>query len=94
MVCNHLCYFTHFYYLVHKSSKYKGLTKDLVIDGNIMSENLKDINLDEQWLHNKIKGYGVTNIREVFYAGLDSSGNLFVSKRQEGSERHGQHGID
>lgn len=76
------------------STKYKGLTKDLVIDGSIMSENLKDINLDEQWLYSRIKDYGVTDIKDVFYAGLDSSGNLFVSKRQKGSERHGQHGIE
>ncbi len=76
------------------STKYKGLTKDLVIDGSIISENLKYINLDEQWLYNRIKKYGVTDIEDVFYAGLDSSGNLFVSKRQKGSERHGQHGIE
>ncbi|MCX7920521.1 MAG: DUF421 domain-containing protein [Clostridia bacterium] len=76
------------------STKYKGLTKDLVIDGNIMSENLKDINLDENWLRDSLKGHGITNIREVFYAGLDSSGNLFVSKRQDTREKHGQYGME
>jgi uncharacterized membrane protein YcaP (DUF421 family) len=76
------------------STKYNGLTKDLVIDGNIMFENLKDINLDEHWLSIQLKDHGITNTREVFYAGLDSSGNLFVSKRQKNPEKHGKYGIE
>jgi uncharacterized membrane protein YcaP (DUF421 family) len=79
---------------LHISTKYYGLTKDLVLDGSIMSENLKDINLDEQWLQDQLKDHGIANIKEVFYAGLDSSGSLFVSKRRKTREKHGQHSIE
>jgi uncharacterized membrane protein YcaP (DUF421 family) len=75
-------------------TQYMGLTKDLVIDGNIMPENLKDMRLDEHWLQGQLQEHGITNMREVFYAGLDSSGNLFVSKRRKTQEKHGQHGIE
>jgi len=74
---------------------YIGLNKDLVIDGEIMKENLQDIHLDEGWLHSKIKSQGIEDIRDVFYAGLDTSGNLYISiKNQKNVEKHGQYGIE
>ena len=73
---------------------YKGLTRDVVIDGSIMEENLEDVNLNRQWLLNKLKDYGVTNVKEVFYAGLDTSGNLYVSKKQNSHETEGKYGIE
>ncbi|MCX7709388.1 MAG: DUF421 domain-containing protein [Clostridia bacterium] len=76
------------------STGYRGLTKDLVIDGRLMAENLKGVNLDEQWLKNELKSYGVMNIKEVFYAGLDTAGNLYISKRQDKNETPGQYGIE
>ncbi|MFZ5987340.1 MAG: YetF domain-containing protein [Bacillota bacterium] len=75
-------------------TSYKGLTKDLVIDGKIMQENLSDANLNEQWLLDQLKGHGAQNPEDVFYAGLDTSGNLYVSKRQNAHEKDGKHGIE
>ncbi len=60
---------------------YQGLTKDIIIDGNIMRDNLQDANLDEKWLLEQLKNKGIHNIRDVFFAGLDTSGNLYVSKK-------------
>ncbi len=76
------------------STTYKGLTKDLIIDGVIMKENLYDAKLEENWLVDQLKGYGIFTVAEVFYAGLDTSGNLFVSRRNRTREKHGQHGIE
>jgi uncharacterized membrane protein YcaP (DUF421 family) len=75
-------------------TNYKGLTKDIIIDGNIMYENLKDANLDEQWLKDQLKSKGIKNVQEVFFAALDTSGRLYVSKGLNGKEKPGQYGIE
>jgi uncharacterized membrane protein YcaP (DUF421 family) len=73
---------------------YKGLTKDLILDGNIMAENLISANKDEKWLLKELSKQSINDVRNVFYAGLDSSGGLYVSVRKESKEEHGQYGID
>lgn len=75
-------------------TQYKGLTRDLVLDGRLQPENLNDTGLDVDWLLNELKSHGIEDIKEAFYAGLDSSGNLFVSKRKNTQEKQGQHGIE
>jgi len=59
------------------STKYEGLTYDIIIDGKVMSRNLKKINLDEEWLRNKLKSLGVNDVKDVFFASLDTEGNLY-----------------
>lgn len=77
------------------STSYKGLTKDLVIDGRILTENLNSVKLDVDWLKAQLSSQGISNVRNVFYAGLDSAGSLFVSIKQTNTEEHpGQHGIE
>lgn len=77
------------------STSYTGLTKDLIIDGKVLVENLKSVKLDEKWLYAQLSNQGIFNIEQVFYAGLDSSGNLYVSVSQtDTQEYHGQYGID
>lgn len=73
---------------------YKGLTKDVIIDGNVLYENLKGANLDEQWLMNQLKVKGIESVKAVFFAALDTSGSLYVSKGLEGKEKPGQYGIE
>ena len=73
---------------------YKELTKDIVIDGNIMYENLKDANLNEVWLIDQLKNAGINNVKDVFFAALDTSGNLYISKGIVGREKDGKYGID
>jgi uncharacterized membrane protein YcaP (DUF421 family) len=63
--------------------KYTGLTRDLIVDGNVLTDNLKYVNLDEKWLNDQLCRQGITNISDVFYAGLDSSNNIYVSKKQQ-----------
>lgn len=77
------------------STSYTGLTKDLIIDGNVLTENLKSVKLDENWLNTQLSNQGLSDVEQIFYAGLDSSGNLYVSIKQPNSqEYHGQYGID
>ena len=76
------------------STGYKGLTKDLIIDGRIMSENLADVTLNEMWLYNQLRDQGIQDASEVFYAGLDTLGNLYVSRKMKSEEKHGKYGIE
>ena len=74
---------------------YKGLTKDLIMDGRILTENLNSINQDENWLKTQLSSQGYSSPDRVFYAGLDSDGKLYISPRQPDTvEYPGQHGFE
>lgn len=73
---------------------YQGLTKDVILDGIIMKENLEDAKLTSEWLIGQLKLYGIEDIKDVFYAGVDSSQNLYVSKRNTKQETDGKYGIE
>lgn len=59
-----------------------GLTHDIIIDGNILDENLKNIGLDKNWLLLQLNSQDIKDASEVFYAGTDNSKKLYVSKKQ------------
>ncbi|QUH18500.1 DUF421 domain-containing protein [Alkaliphilus sp. B6464] len=63
------------------STNYVGLMIDIIIDGKIMYNNLKYTNHDEQWVRKQLKTYNITDAEDVFYAGLNSTGVLYVSKK-------------
>jgi len=53
---------------------------EVVVTGNIIYENLVKKNLTAQWLIDQLKMYGISDIREVFYANLDDNNKLYVDK--------------
>jgi uncharacterized membrane protein YcaP (DUF421 family) len=61
-------------------TKYKGLNTILIYDGEILRQNLKDINHDEDWLMKVLKKENITSISEVFFASADPQDTLYVSK--------------
>ncbi len=72
-----------------------GLTKDMIIDGKIMYENLNATNMTEAWLLRELNAQGISNVGEVFFAGMASNGSLYISKRTyDKQEKHGEHGIE
>lgn len=80
---------------INVPSNYKGLMTELILDGLVLEENLNKINLDKQWLESQLKSKGIQSIDNVFFAGLDTSGNLYVSQKFDNqSEKHGEHGIE
>jgi len=62
------------------STPYEGLPVVLVMDGVVMIDNLKENNLDEKWLYEKLKEQGLSP-REVLLATLRTDGRLFVNKK-------------
>lgn len=61
--------------------KYSGLMTDIIIDGKILYDNLKRTNHDEQWVKDQLKLHKIHKVGEVFYAGLNASEVLYISKK-------------
>ncbi|MBU5677258.1 DUF421 domain-containing protein [Alkaliphilus sp. MSJ-5] len=56
---------------------------EVIVTGNIIYENLINRNLTAQWLIDQLKMYGISDIREVFYANLDGNNKLYVDKYKD-----------
>jgi uncharacterized membrane protein YcaP (DUF421 family) len=64
-------------------TRYEGICSELVIDGVVIQQNLKQNNLTEEWLYQELEKQGVKSVKDVMYASLDTDGNLYVDKRQD-----------
>jgi len=64
-------------------SKYMGIPKDLVIDGNILEKNLNNFNINKADLLRQLRNAGASDTKDVFYAGIDTNGELYVSMKQK-----------
>ncbi len=64
-------------------TQYRGVPSELVVDGVIIEQNLKQNKLDEDWLLGELQKQGIQSLQEVFYASLDSSGKLYIDKRRD-----------
>lgn len=60
-------------------TKHKTIIKDLIIDGEVINKNLLSEEKNIEWLKNKLCIQDIKNIKDVFYAGLDSDGEVYVS---------------
>jgi uncharacterized membrane protein YcaP (DUF421 family) len=57
------------------------LPTEIIVDGKLVAKNLKESNLDDNWLDKQIKQAGLNSIKEVFFAELQSDGSLYISKK-------------
>ncbi len=55
----------------------------IIMDGTIYSNVLKNFNLDDAWLHQQLSQQGVSDIRNVFFASLNSNLQLHVSSKDD-----------
>ncbi len=59
----------------------KYLPSELVVDGRVVLKNLKELNLEEDWLVLQLRNQGIKNMKEVFFAELQADGSVYVDKR-------------
>ncbi len=59
------------------SPEYEGLPITLIIDGQVIKENFKKVDLDMIWLQKELSKYGIKNIKDVFFASLDAHKQLY-----------------
>lgn len=64
-------------------TSYRGVPAELVVDGVIIQQNLKQNNLEEDWLLGELQKQGIQSLKEVFYASLDTDGSLYVDKKRD-----------
>lgn len=69
---------------------YEGLPIVLISDGKLVYKNLQVNNLSSEWLTTQLKLNGYNTIDEVFFASLDTSGNLFINPRIKKVEARSQ----
>lgn len=63
--------------------EYVGLETELVVDGEVLYENLENLNKDEKWLREMLRAYGVEFASEVFYCSVDEKGKMFVDRYED-----------
>jgi uncharacterized membrane protein YcaP (DUF421 family) len=64
-------------------TKYEGVPSEIIVDGQVIHQNLKQNHLDEAWLIARLKSMGYNSVRDITYASLDSEGNLYVDERRD-----------
>ena len=64
----------------------QGLCANLVIDGKIMNENLKNVHKDEDWLRKELKIKGYKELDNILLATLDINEKLVIYEKNPGLE--------
>lgn len=62
------------------------MVANVILDGEIMSENLKHTGNDEKWLKHQIKGQGAKKVEDVLLATCDASNNVTVFLKKNEKE--------
>ncbi len=67
----------------------ESIVANVIIDGKIMTKNLKGIGKNEQWLTKRLKEQGYQNTKEVLLATCDDNGALSVYRMNESPPQGG-----
>jgi uncharacterized membrane protein YcaP (DUF421 family) len=59
------------------------MTTELIMDGIILEQNLKQRNKDRQWLDLQLKANGIKDIKKVSFAAILPNGQLYVDKFED-----------
>lgn len=56
----------------------KYIPSEIIVDGRIVTRNLKELGLTTEWLKRELKSKGYNSADQIFYAELQSDGSLYV----------------
>lgn len=62
---------------------YEGVPSEIIVDGEIIYQNLKQNKLDEQWLFNQLTSRGYNSPKDITYASLDTDGTLYIDEDRD-----------
>lgn len=63
---------------LNRPTQYDGLPTNLIMDGVILEDALRSLNLSKAWLHHQLGKQNIRDTAEVSLAQLDTKGNLYV----------------
>jgi uncharacterized membrane protein YcaP (DUF421 family) len=69
------------------TAKYEAPAIDLIIDGDLITENLKRVNLDKDTIEMELNKIGIKSIKDVFFASVDSDGKLFCQAKEKNKSK-------
>lgn len=63
---------------INLPTQYDGLPTNLIMDGIILYDALRSLNLSKAWLLHQLGKQSITDVSEISLAQLDTKGNLYV----------------
>lgn len=60
------------------ATEYEGMAIELIMDGQVIQRNLDENRLTVSWLMTELEGRGYERLSDVYFAVLNSKGELFV----------------
>jgi uncharacterized membrane protein YcaP (DUF421 family) len=63
-------------------TSYKGISTELIKDGQLLEQNLVQSNLTIDWLNNELRLKNIKNMSDVFYAAVNTDKVLYVSLKK------------
>ncbi len=66
-------------------TNYKGLSTEIIMDGEVVEQNLAQNNLNFQWLYKELRKHNVDDISRVVLASLSTDGTLYIDTRGDPS---------
>ncbi|WP_186430672.1 DUF421 domain-containing protein [Clostridium sp. BSD9I1] len=60
-----------------------GIGTEIIYEGIIIEENLRQLNKDTKWLLKELKKHGINDPAEVYLLTLDPGGNLYIDKYKD-----------
>ena len=73
--------------ITKKNKTFSRLMTEVLMDGIIIEENLKDRNKTEEWLMKQLKKQGVKDIKEVSYGVILPNGQLYLDKFKDSIDK-------
>ncbi|MFW6269652.1 MAG: DUF421 domain-containing protein [Bacillota bacterium] len=64
-------------------TQYEGLPRSLIIDGEILQQNLTDLNLDKNWLKKTLNQYNIESPEQILFAAINTKGDLIYQEKKE-----------
>lgn len=56
---------------------------EVIADGKIVKKNMKELQLDEEWLMKELKRKGIESVDEVYLAQIQTDGSLFIDRKAD-----------
>lgn len=60
----------------------RGICINVIIDGNLMNSNMKELNIDEAWLLNELSKFGISSVQDILLANCDINHKLYVDRKR------------